>query len=260
MGPEHQVRVYPSRQELARAAAHLFVEVAREAVEVRGQFTVALAGGSTPRDLYRSLADDEALREAVRWPDVHVFWGDERHVPPTHDDSNFRMAHETLLDRVPIPRHQIHRIEAEGPDAAQVAVAYEKTVRTSLALADGEWPQFDLILLGMGKDGHTASLFPGSPAVHEAARLVVAPLVEKLGAYRITMTPPVFAHARDTVVLVAGADKAGALREVLEGPFLPERYPVQVLRGALGPVTWLLDEAAASALSPGLCRVEPART
>jgi 6-phosphogluconolactonase len=248
MAPEQRIRVYPSRQELARAAARIFVECAREAVKARGRFTVALAGGSTPRDLYRSLADDQALREAVWWPAVHVFWGDERHVPPTDDDSNFRMAHEALVGRVPIPDRQVHRILAEGPDAETVAREYEDTIRAVFGLAGGEWPLFDLILLGMGEDGHTASLFPGSPAVHETGRLVVAPFVEKLAAWRISMTPPVFAHAREIAVLVAGAEKAQTLREVLESPLVPDRYPTQALRGSTGVVTWLVDAPAASAL------------
>ncbi|MFO7692099.1 MAG: 6-phosphogluconolactonase [Vicinamibacterales bacterium] len=252
---EHErLRVFASADDLSSAAARLFADRACEAVGLRGRFTVALAGGSTPRELYRVLADDEALRGAVSWPDVHVFWGDERHVPPTHGDSNFRMVREAMLDRVPIPPHQIHRIGAEDPDAERVALAYEETIRASFGLADGEWPSFDLILLGMGEDGHTASLFPGSPAVHETARFVVAPFIEKLGACRITMTPPVFAQARDIAVLVAGTNKADALREALEGPFLPDRYPVQRLRDSIGTVTWLVDAPAASALSPGLCR------
>ncbi len=248
MAPEQRIRVYPSRRELARAAAHLFVECAREAVKARGRFTVALAGGSTPRDLYRSLADDEALREAVWWPAVHVFWGDERHVPPTHDDSNFGMAREALVGRVPIPDSQVHRILAEGPDAETVAREYEDTIREAFGLADREWPRFDLILLGMGEDGHTASLFPRSPALHEAARLVAAPFVEELDGFRITLTPPVLNHARAVVVLVAGEKKATTLREVFEGPLSPERYPIQCLRASRGAVRWLVEAAAASAL------------
>lgn len=253
MALEHSVRVYQSRLELAHAAARLFVESAREAVELRGGFTVALAGGSTPRDLYRLVADDDALRQAVSWGDAHVFWGDERHVPPTHDDSNFRMAHEALLDHVPIPPRQIYRIEAEGPDAGSVALAYEQTIRAAFCLVAGEWPRFDLVLLGMGEDGHTASIFPGSLAVHEQTRLVVAPFVEKFGSHRITMTPPVFAHAREIAVLVAGAEKAPTLRDVLEGPLVPDRHPIQGLRDSIGSVTWLVDAAAASLLTPGAC-------
>ncbi|MDO8836934.1 MAG: 6-phosphogluconolactonase [Vicinamibacterales bacterium] len=249
MATEQHVRVCPSADELARAAAQVFVRNARESIRLRGRFTVALTGGSTPGPVYRLLADDERLREAVSWQDVHVFWGDERHVPPTHDDSNFRMAHEALVGRVPIPGHQVHRILAEGPDAERVAAAYEQTLRAAFCLGHGEWPRFDLVLLGMGEDGHTASLFPGSPAVREGERLVVGPFVEKLGAHRITMTPPVFAHARETAVLVAGAGKARTLRDVLEGPFVPDTYPSQCLRDSTGLVTWLVDAPAASALS-----------
>lgn len=253
MALEQRVRVYSSRLELARAAARLFVESAREAVELRGRFMVALAGGSTPRDLYRLLADDDALRQNVSWGDAHAFWGDERHVPPTHDDSNFRMAHEALLGHVPIPPRQIYRIEAEGADAGSVALSYEQTIRAAFGLADGEWPRFDLVLLGMGEDGHTASLFPGSPAVRERTRLVIAPFVEKFGSHRITVTPPVFAHAREIAVLVAGAGKAHTLRDVLEGPLVPDRYPIQCLRDATGAATWLVDGPAASALTQAAC-------
>jgi 6-phosphogluconolactonase len=208
---------------------------------------VALAGGSTPRELYRLLAADHAVRETVSWRDVHVFWGDERHVPPAHDESNFRMAREALLDHVPVPSRQVHRIEAEDPDAGRAAAAYELALRTAFGLEKGEWPAFDLVLLGMGADGHTASLFPGSEATRERERLIVAPFVERLGAHRITMTPPVLTHARDVAVLVAGSEKAQTLREVLEGPPVPDRLPIQCLRDSTGAVTWLVDAAAASA-------------
>ncbi len=251
MAPAHMVHVYPSRRELAHAAACVFIERSHEAIGLRGRFTVALAGGSTPRDPYRLLGDDGAFRGAVSWPDVHVFWGDERHVPPAHADSNFRMAREALLDHVPIPRHQIYRIEAEHSDAEGVALAYAETIRNVFGLADGAWPSFDLVLLGMGEDGHTASLFPGSTAVHERVRLVAAPLIEKFGSHRITLTPPVFAHARAIAVLVAGAEKAPTLRDVLEGPLVPDQYPVQCLRESMGTVTWLVDAAAAGLLTPG---------
>jgi 6-phosphogluconolactonase len=250
MATGHQVHVCSSRDELAKAAAHLFVKSARGAVRVRGRFSVALAGGSTPRDLYRVLADDDALREAVSWHDAHVFWGDERHVPPTHDESNFRMAREVLLDHVPIPSHQIHRVEAEDPDATRVAVAYEQALRIAFGLEDGGWPSFDLVLLGMGEDGHTASIFPGSTVLHERTRTVVAPFVERFGSHRITLTPPVFAHAREIAVLVAGLEKAHTLHDVLEGPLVPDRYPIQCLLDSIGAVTWLVDAAAASTMTP----------
>ena len=255
MSTGHRFRVCSSQDELARTAARLFVGCAQDAVKLRGRFFVSLAGGSTPKALYRLLAEDGAVREAVPWPDVHVFWGDERHVPPTHDDSNFRMAYEALVGRVRIPPRQIHRIEAEEPDAKHVALVYEQTLRTAFDLAEREWPSFDLVLLGMGEDGHTASLFPGSTAVHEQTRMVVAPFVEKFGLYRITLTPPVFMHARTTAVLVAGAGKARTLRDVLEGPLVLDQYPIQCLRTSAGGVTWLVDAEAASALSPGAYRL-----
>lgn len=249
----HRCRVYGSRDQLAQAAARVFVGSAQDAVRARGRFLVALTGGATPAPVYRLLADDRALRDAVPWPDVHVFWGDERHVPPTHPDSNFRMAHDALVGRVPIPPHQVHRVAAEEPDAGRAAVLYEHTLRSVFGLGEGDWPSFDLLLLGMGEDGHTASIFPDSPALDEPTRLVVAPFVEKLGAFRITLTPPVLVRAAATVVLVAGAAKAPTLRRVLGEPFAPDRYPIQCLRASTGTVTWLVDAPAASLLPPGIC-------
>jgi 6-phosphogluconolactonase len=210
---------------------------------------VALSGGTTPEATYRLLADPTGPGAGVSWPDVHVFWGDERHVPPDAAESNYRMAREALLVRVPVPAAQVHRIPAEMPSAEDAARAYERTLRAVFDLADGEIPAFDLILLGMGDDGHTASIFPGSAALVEAHRLVAAPWVEKFGASRITVTPPVLLAARQIVVLASGGAKAAVLREVIDGPFQPSRYPAQCLRNASGEVTWLVDEAAAAELS-----------
>jgi 6-phosphogluconolactonase len=183
------------------------------------------------------------------WSAVHVFWGDERHVPPDHPDSNFRMTREAMLDRVPLPAANVHRIRAEEPDAAAAAELYEAELRAFfLPLA----PRFDLLLLGLGKDAHTASLFPGSAALREGEyeneRLVIAPWVESQHTFRITLTPPVLNHARLCMFLVSGEDKAEPLRAVLEGPHDPERYPAQIVEGRCLRCLWMVDRAAARLL------------
>lgn len=243
------LRVFDSAEGVTDAAARLFVALGAEAVSARGRFMVALAGGSTPEAMYRRLAADAALRDAVPWPQVHVFWGDERHVPPTDVASNFRMADDALLRHVPIPKGYVHRIRAEGPDAESIARDYESMIRDVFVTPLGRWPVFDLILLGMGADGHTASLFPETPVLHDISNLVAAPFVDKLGAFRVTLTPGVIRRARAVVVLVTGGGKSEALHEVLDGPRLPDRYPIQLLLDAEGAVTWLVDADAAASLT-----------
>jgi 6-phosphogluconolactonase len=243
------VVVVDTVEELARSAADVVVRLAQEAVARTGRFIIALSGGSTPERLYRMLAGEPRVRDAVPWPHVHACWGDERHVPPTHPDSNYRMAYDALLSRVPIPDHQVHRIAAEEENADSAASAYEQTLREVFGVGTGAWPAFDLLLLGMGADGHTASLFPGSRALRERSRVVVAPWVDTVGSRRITLTLPVLTSAVSTLLLVAGPEKAATLRDVLEGPSQPERFPVQGLRESRGVVTWLVDRAAASALT-----------
>jgi len=243
-----EVRVFDSIPELMRAAADEVVRSAEEAVRERGLFAWALSGGSTPRDLYSLLASPP-YRDRLPWSAVHVFWGDERHVPPGDADSNFRMAREAMLDAVPLPPRNIHRIRAEEPDAEVAAKAYETELRDFFHLAPSPqdmWPRFDLILLGLGKDAHTASLFPGGEAVHESERLVVAPWVAAQNTFRITLTPPVLNHARLVAFLAAGDDKAEPLRAVLEGARDPERYPAQIVAGNR---LWLVDRAAARLLA-----------
>jgi len=240
-----EVRVFDTSPELMQAAAEEVVRGAAEAVREHGFFAWALSGGSTPRDLYRLLASP-LYRDRLPWSDIHVFWGDERHVPPDDADSNFRMAREAMLDAVPLPAANIHRIHAEEADAEVAAKAYETELREFFHLKPGEWPRFDLILLGLGKDAHTASLFPDGEAVHERERLVVAPWVEAQKTFRITLTPPVLNDARLVVFLAAGDDKAEPLRAVLEGAHDPSRYPAQVVEGNL---LWLVDRAAARLLA-----------
>ncbi|MFY9823488.1 MAG: 6-phosphogluconolactonase [Thermoanaerobaculia bacterium] len=239
-----EIRVFDTIPELMRAAADEVVRDAAKAVRERGRFAWALSGGSTPRDLYSLLASP-LYRDRLPWSAIHVFWGDERHVPPDHPDSNFRMAREAMLDAVPLPPQNIHRIRAEEPDAAVAAKAYEAELRDFFHLAQDRWPRFDLILLGLGKDAHTASLFPCGEFIHESERLVVAPWVEAQNTFRITLTPPVLNAARLATFLVSGDDKAEPLHAVLEGARDPERYPAQIVDGNR---LWLVDQAAARLL------------
>jgi 6-phosphogluconolactonase len=247
-----EVRVLADVEELMRAAADEVARRADEAVREHGRFAWALSGGSTPRDLYRLLASPPH-RDRMPWSAIHVFWGDERHVPPDHPDSNYRMAHEALLSKVPIPPAQVHRIKGEHPDARQAAEDYEQTLRACFQVSAGQRPRFDLILLGLGPEGHTASLFPGTQALHETRRLVVSSWVGKLFTERITLTPPVLNNAAGVIFLVSGEEKALALKAVLEGPDEPEQLPAQLIRPAHGRLLWLVDRAAASLLQTGQC-------
>ena len=240
--------VTPDPPSLAEAAAEKFTRVAEEAVARDGRFTVALAGGSTPRRLYSALAR-ESHRSRIPWNATHVFWGDERCVPSEHPESNYRMASETLLRHVPVPPGQIHRMRGEDPDPDRAAGDYERLLRMSFPREPGALPRFDLILLGMGADGHTVSLFPGSPALRESTRLVVAPYVERLRAYRLTLTLPVLNGARAVLFLVSGEDKARMLKTVLEAAGRSHEIPSQMIWPSRGTVSWLVDSAAASLLA-----------
>ncbi|MFI5340875.1 MAG: 6-phosphogluconolactonase [Candidatus Methylomirabilales bacterium] len=243
------IRILAEGEELSRVAAEEFVLLANEAVEASGRFSVALSGGSTPKGVYALLADKEAgFRARVAWDKVHVFWGDERHVLPDHLESNYHTAREALLSRVPIPPENIHRIPAENPDATKAAEEYAEALREFFRLSAGQFPRFGLILLGMGPDGHTASLFPGTTAVFEQTRLVVALWVEKFKTYRITLTPPVLNNAACTIFLVSGEEKAETLRAVLQGPYQPDRLPAQIVRPVNGQLLWMVDRAAAQLL------------
>jgi 6-phosphogluconolactonase len=250
MGPapgEPSVRVFADPEAVARAAARRFAGLAREAVDERGAFSVALSGGSTPRRVYELLAGDD-FRGQVGWRGVHVFFGDERTVPHDHADSNYRMANEALLSRVALPAENVHRIEGLG-DAAANASDYESVMRGFFG--EAEWPRFDLVMLGMGDDGHTASLFPGTDALAERRAWVVANRVEKLNAWRITLTAPAINAARHVLFLVTGAGKAARLREVLKGGRDPARLPSQLIRPGDGTLEWFVDRAAASRLEDG---------
>jgi 6-phosphogluconolactonase len=243
-----RIRVLADPDAVAHAAADLFVDIADEASRARGRVTVALAGGSTPRRLYALLADPaQPHRHRGPWAVCHFFWGDERHVPPDHPESNAGMALDAMISRLPIPETQVHRIPAERPDAAAAAREYERVLREFFG--DVPFPVFDLVLLGMGADGHTASLLPGTDAVREKTRWVAATWVEKFKSFRITLTAPAINRARHVIFMVAGSDKAAAVRDVLEGPPDAERLPAQLIRPTSGSLTWLLDRAAAAALS-----------
>jgi 6-phosphogluconolactonase len=239
------IRVLPDAATLAEAAARHIVERAQAAIHARGVFTIALSGGSTPHALHLRLAS-LPLVDAIDWPRVHVFFGDERCVPPDDPQSNYRMADETLLSRVPIQREHIHRMRGELPPE-EAAADYERELQEFFK---NEPPRVDLILLGMGDNGHTASLFPGLSAVREQQRWVVAEYVAEVGMWRISLTPLVINLAREVMFLVAGTAKANMLREVLEGPYAPDERPAQIVRPTPGEVIWLVDRAAAAKLSP----------
>jgi 6-phosphogluconolactonase len=245
--PAPEIRVATTPTALAELAAAEFVQCALTAVRERGRFSVALAGGSTPLLLYRLLARRGHLVSpgALPWRQIHLFWGDERRVPPTHADSNYGAAKAALLDAVAIPPQNIHRIRAEQPDAASL---YEAEVRAFFGLSAGDWPRFDLVLLGIGADGHTASLFPGSPALGERSRIVVANPIADLATTRITLTLPAINAAARVVFLVAGAEKAATVARILLPSQGPERLPAQDVRPTSGRLLWLLDAAAASQL------------
>jgi 6-phosphogluconolactonase len=249
---EREIRILPDGAAIARRAAQEFVQAAASAVREKGSFSVTLAGGSTPKALYSLLVDDPTLRSQVPWDKIRLFFGDERHVPPDHPDSNFRMATEAMISKAPLKPQQVTRIKGEYPDAEQAALEYEKALREYFKLKDGEYPRFDLVLAGMGNEGHTLSLFPGTKALHADGRLVVRNWVGKLYAERITLTAPAASNAAQVIFMVAGADKAPALKAVLEGPFEPEQLPAQLIQPKNGKLVWLVDTAAGAMLSIGI--------
>ena len=249
---EREIRILADGAAIATRAAQEFVQAAAEAVRVKGSFNVALAGGSTPKALYSLLVNDSALRSQVPWDKIHLFFGDERHVAPDHPDSNFRMASEAMISKSPLKPEQVTRIKGEYPDTEQAALEYEKALREYFQLKDGEYPRFDLVLAGMGNEGHTLSLFPGTKALHADGRMVVRNWIGKLCTERITLTAPVASNAAQVIFMVTGADKAPALKAVLEGPFEPEQLPAQLLQPKDGKLLWLVDTAAGSMLSIGI--------
>ena len=247
MSANVDLRRLTTPQDLFQAAAEEVIRVATDAIAKRGRFTLALSGGSTPKNLYTLIAANAG--NSLSWEQTVFFWGDERYVPPDDPDSNYRMVRESLLSKVPVPAANVFPIPTENPNAAAAAEAYEQTLKKFFGLAPGEFPRFDLILLGMGPDGHTASLFPETAALQEKSRLVVANWVEKLKTSRITFTLPVLNAGRCVVFLVSGGDKAAVLHEVLEGDGPAEKYPSKLVRPSDGKPIWFVDRAAASLLS-----------
>ncbi len=239
-----EIKIMPGVAALNRVAAAEFKSAAESAIADRGAFRVALSGGNTPRSVYALLAQE--YKTALDWGKIHIFFGDERHVPPDHPDSNFRMANETLLSQVLIPPGNIHRIRAElDPESA--ASDYEAQLRAEFKLKGGELPRFDLVLLGLGDDGHTASLFPGTAALRESARLVIANQVARLNTFRITLTYPVLNNAAEDLFMVSGKGKAEIAASVLRKSGAPE-FPAQRVQPANGRLLWLLDQDAAALL------------
>jgi 6-phosphogluconolactonase len=249
---EREIRILNDGAAIAKRAAQKFVESATSAVREKGSFNVALAGGSTPKALYGLLVTDAALRSQVPWDKMHLFFGDERHVAPDHSDSNFRMATEAMISKSPLKPEQVTRIKGEYPATERAALEYEKALREYFKLKDGEYPRFDLLLVGMGSEGHTLSLFPGTKALHAEGRAVVRNWVGKLYTERITLTAPAGSNAARILFMVTGADKALALKAVLEGPYEPEQLPAQLLQPKNGKLLWLVDTAAGSMLATGI--------
>ena len=239
-------RISPTPAEVAKAAAELFTTAVINAVSARGVARVAISGGTTPKAMFALLAA-EPFASQVPWDKLDLFWVDERCVPPDNADSNYRMTREALLSKVPLPADRIHRMEGElDPEVA--AARYESTIRNAFRLEGAETPTFDLILLGMGDDGHTASLFPHTEGLNDLTHIVIANHVPQKDTWRITLTSPVLNQGREVAFLIEGAAKAQVLHDVLLGPFQPDTYPSQIIRPANGRLTLLLDSAAAAKL------------
>ena len=250
------VAVLDDAETLAGAAAERITALVEAAVDTAGEAFVGLTGGRTPRRLYELLADPgREWRSRIPWHRLHLFWSDERRVPPDDPESNFGLAHRTLLSRVPVPPSRVYRIPAELPDAPAAARAYDLTLRAAFVAAGRSQPAADVLLLGLGEDAHIASIFPGGPpAAHRSTQLAEAVLLPRLGTWRITLTPHAILAAQAIVVVAAGEAKADALHAALEGVLDVERWPAQRLRAAGDRVSWLVDAAAAARLSPAVRR------
>ena len=239
--------------ELSQKAAEQFILLANEAAAKSGRFTVALSGGSTPKALYSLLATPQ-YSQRIPWNRVHLFWGDERCVPPDHAESNYRMVYESLLSKIKIPADNVHRMAGEQ-EPRLAAIEYEAVLTEFFNLSKPDLPRFDLIFLGLGEDGHTASLFPGSAALSETARLVAAVYIEKLKAHRLTLTLPALNQGAQITFLVAGKSKAEILKALLEGGATTQ-YPAALVQPRAGKLTWLVDEEAAANLTQRLHTAE----
>jgi len=236
-----EIHVYPTPAELVSAAAEMMIGAIAEAVAARGHAMIALSGGTTPRGLYQALAE-EPYRTRVPWDCVHLFWGDERMVPPEHAQSNFRMAKETLVDHVPIPAENVHRVRGEAPPE-EAATKYAEAL---VGVFAGQPPRFDVVLLGLGTDGHTASLFPGADALGETKAPVATVFMPSLDGWRVTLTFPVLNAARRIIFLVSGVEKAAIVARVITSESPAKRLPATLVRPENGHVHWMLDAQAAS--------------
>ena len=231
---------------LSQEAARRWLAIAQKAVAERGKFSIAISGGNTPRRLFQIMASSP-YKDQAPWAQTHVFWADERRVPPNDPQSNYLMACETLLNFVPVPATQVNRMLGEGL-LSDATADYENKLRRYFDLGARDWPRFDLVLLGLGPDGHTASIFPGTRAVSDLTHMVLVYEVPQMHSERVTLTRRVFNNSRSVIFLVSGSDKAKPLAETLEGPALPSTYPAQVIQPTDGQVVWLVDKAAAADL------------
>jgi 6-phosphogluconolactonase len=242
------LQITSDAHELALTAAERLLAGSQNAISAKGVFTIALSGGATPKQLYQLLADpNQPFRDQFPWDQTHFFWPDERQVGPDHPDSNYRMAKEAMLEHVPVPEANVHRMLGEKTNVQESVSEYEAQLRDFFKVNNSEFPSIDLVLLGLGTDGHTASIFPGSEVLLETRRLIAAPFVVKLNAYRLTMTLPVLNNAASIVFLVSGEEKARILRDVLQ--VSPPEFPAQAIKPTHRDLTWLVDSAAAKLLS-----------
>ncbi len=240
-----KISIFADREQFDHAAAHYIVQVANEALTAHGRFTIALSGGSTPKRLYGLLALEPYCNQ-IDWTRAEIFWGDERCVPPDDTESNYHLAYEVMLSKLPIPASHIHRMPADQSDRVAASAAYEQEMRR--VFGTNGVPSFDLIQLGLGPEAHTASLFPHQASLRETERLIIPVSVPKPPPARLTFTPPLLNAANHILFLVTGAEKADAVQAVLEGDYQPDEYPAQIVRPIRGEVTWMLDTAAANRL------------
>ncbi|MBS2008501.1 MAG: 6-phosphogluconolactonase [Cyanobacteria bacterium SZAS TMP-1] len=251
MAPNVSVSRTGSPEEMAQAGARRFAQICENTITKKGLVSVALSGGNTPRRLYEILASPP-YASRLDWSKITILLGDERLVPIDHKDSNYLMARQTLLDHVPVNERNVLRVYTELSTPGASALDYELTIRKHLKTKEGAIPVIDLILLGMGPDGHTASLFPGTAALKEKDRIVAANYVPKFDSWRITLTTPILRNAQNIIFMVTGTDKAAALKEVLEGQLDENLYPAQLIRGMPGKVEWLVDNEISAGLRQSL--------
>jgi len=244
--PEHNILICNDRDALNRKAAQLIAQLSEQAIDVGKRCMLALSGGSTPKLLYELLATPE-WSGRIDWAKTYLFWGDERYVPPDDPQSNYRMVKEALLSKVAIPAANVHRVHTELPSAEDAATTYERALRE--VFDTNKTPQFDIILLGLGENGHTASLFPYTTVLKDDAHDFAACYVDEVKQYRLTLTAPVINYARNVIFLVSGASKASVLKEVLYGDYVPDRLPAQLIKPVSGSLIWLVDKPAAAQIS-----------